>query len=93
MSGPATPVTLGDAPIEPRYIEQMNQLARYLDQRFNGLAKGKGKKTGFVLLVFPFGNHEGRCNYISNAEREDVIVLLKEQLARFQGIPEAEGRA
>jgi uncharacterized protein (DUF885 family) len=85
--------TLGDAPIEERYREQMTQLARLLDQRLNGLARGKGRKTGFVLLVFSFDGHEGRCNYISSAEREDVVVLLKEQLARFQGMPEARGRA
>ena len=83
--------TLGDAPIQPEYIEQMNQLARVLDQRLNGLARGKARKTGFVLLVFPFDGHEGRCNYISSAEREDIIVLLKEQLARFHGMPESKG--
>ena len=82
--------TLGDAPIEPEYIEEMNRLARFIDQRFNGLAKGKSRKAGFVLLVFPFGD-QGRCNYISNAERDDVVVLLKEQLARFQGMPEVKG--
>jgi hypothetical protein len=27
---------------------------------------------------------------LSNAQREDVIVLLKEQLARFQGMPEVK---
>ena len=84
--------TLGDAPIEPRYHEEMNKLARELDARFNRGALPM-RHTGFVMLVFPFGNHEGRCNYISNANREDVIVLLKEQLARFQGMPEAKGRA
>ncbi|MDO8976751.1 hypothetical protein [Reyranella sp.] len=84
--------SLGDAPIEPRYFEEMNTLARELDQRFNHGALPI-RHTGFVLLVFPFGNHDGRCNYISNADREDVIVLLKEQLARFQGMPEAKGRA
>jgi hypothetical protein len=30
--------------------------------------------VGFVLLVFPFGE-EGRRNYISNAERADVLTL------------------
>lgn len=84
--------TLGDAPIEPRYIEEMNRLARELDARFNH-GKLPMKDTGFVLLVFPFNGHEGRCNYISNANREDVVVLLKEQLARFQGQPEVKGRA
>lgn len=84
--------TLGDVPIDARYREKMNELAARLDREFNH-GTLPFKSTGFVLLVFPFGNHEGRCNYISNAEREDVVVLLKEQLARFQGMPEARGRA
>ncbi len=71
----------------------MNQLARFIDQRFNGLAKGKARKTGFVLLVFPFGSAEGqRCNFISNgADRADIAVLFKEMAARFSGMPEVKG--
>ena len=84
--------TLGDAPIEERYRQKMNELARLLDQELNG-GKLPLRSTGFVLLVFPFHGHDGRCNYISTAERDDVIVLLREQLARFQGMPEAKGRA
>lgn len=79
--------TLGDAPIEERDRQQMNELARLLDQALNQ-GKLPLRSTGFVLLVFPFNGHEGPCNYISNAEREGVIVLLREQLARFQGMPE-----
>ena len=85
---------LGDAPIEPKYIEQMQAVAQGLDQIFNGKAKGKDRKTGFVLLVFPFGDHGGRANYISNgADRRDVVNLMKEQIARFEGQPETEGHA
>lgn len=94
MSAPSdTRHTLGDAPIEPEYIEQMNQLARFIDQKFNGLAKGKGRKAGFVLMVFPFGeNDAGRCNFISNgADRADLAVLFKEMAARFGGMPEVKG--
>jgi hypothetical protein len=83
--------TLGDAPIEADYREQMNVLAHVLDAEFNG--GDTGRKTGFVLLVFPFADHAGRCNYISNANRDDVVVLLKEQLARFEGWPDASGHA
>lgn len=82
--------TLGDAPIEPQYREQMRALAEGLDKALNH-GTLPFKKTGFVLLVFPFSGHEGRCNYISNAERDDIVVLLKEQLARFQGMPEVKG--
>ncbi len=79
---------LGDAPIEKKYIKQMNELARLVDKFFNGDGP---QETGFVMLVFPLEDHGGRCNYISNANREDVIVLLKEQLSRFEGMPEVIG--
>jgi hypothetical protein len=76
---------IGDAPIEQAYIEQMNAVVRALDFAFNGDKHGDERETGFVLLVFPFGEKEGRCNYISNgADRHDIIALLREQLARFE---------
>lgn len=85
---------IGDGPIEAEYIEKMNAIAHGLDEVFNGDAKGSDRKTGFVLLVFPFGENEGRCNYISNgADRRDIIVMLKEQIKRFEGQPEITGRA
>ncbi|HEX3448390.1 MAG TPA: hypothetical protein VHS97_09060 [Isosphaeraceae bacterium] len=72
----------------------MNGLAQRLDIAFNGDAKGKARKTGFVLLVFPFGDNDGRANYISNgADRRDIVTLMKEQIRRFEGQPEMEGRA
>lgn len=54
---------LGDAPIEPAYHAMMNEIAVQLDGLFNGDAKGAERATGFVLLVFPFGEAaEGRTN-------------------------------
>ena len=84
---------LGDAPIEPQYIEKMKAVAEVLDRLFNGETRGADRETGFVLLVFPFGEgSEGRCNYISNgADRKDVVVLMKEQIKRFEGQPELKG--
>lgn len=73
-------------PLEPRYEKAMMDLAGILGRVL-------GQETGFVLLVFPFEDYDGRCNYISNAKREDVKVLLKEQLARFEGQPEVRGHA
>jgi hypothetical protein len=84
--------TLGDAPIEPEYIEKMNELARFIDRFFNEHARGKDRKTGFVLMVFPFDDHEGRCNFISNgADRRDIVVLFKEMIARFEGQADVTG--
>lgn len=89
---------LGDAPIEDAYKVQMQELARVLDRIFNGKLQGKDRPTGFVLMVFPFdeigpeGQH--RCNYISNgADRRDIVLLMKEMIARFEGQPEMTGRA
>jgi hypothetical protein len=63
----------------------MVAVARHLDTVFNdSLTKGD-RTTGFILLVFPFGEREGRCNYISNgANREDVVKLLEEQATRLK---------
>jgi hypothetical protein len=72
----------------------MNTIARGLDRALNGDARGKDRKVGFVLLVFPYEGHEGRCNYISNgADRRDIVTLMKEQIKRFEGQPEMQGRA
>lgn len=85
---------LGDAPIQPEYIEMMNAIARALDEMFNGDIKGKDRSTGFVLMVFPYGQVDGRCNYISNgADRRDVVTLMKEMIARFEGQPEMTGHS
>jgi hypothetical protein len=81
-----------NAPIEQKYRATMKALAGFIDGFFNGPAKGRPRKTGFVLLTFDFGDSR-RCNYISNARREDVVVLLREQLRRFEGSPDAEGHA
>jgi hypothetical protein len=90
---PKIPQRLGDAPIEPEYREQMNAIASALDKVFNGDKRGSDRDVGFVLLVFPFGAKDGRCNYISNgADRQDIIVMMKEQIARFQGQAEMKGR-
>jgi hypothetical protein len=86
--------TIGDAPIEVRFRSRMTWTGRILDYLFNGRIGGPQRRVGFILLVFPFSDHGGRCNYLSNgADRRDVVVLLKEQLARFEGMPEQEGRA
>ena len=76
---------IGSGPIQPELHELMNGVAYALDRTFNPDGK---KKWGFVLLSFPFGSVEGRCNYISNANREDITTLLREQLSYFEGMPE-----
>ena len=80
---------LGDGPIEESIREVMNSLAEALDRVLNS---GR-RKTGFILITFPFGTDGGRCNYISNAKRDDVVALLKHQISRYEGWPDTKGTA
>jgi hypothetical protein len=88
------PERLGDAPIEPKYTKQMEGIAQALDEVFNRDKRGKDRDVGFVLLVYEYGEKEGRCNFISNgADRKDIVVLFKEMIKRFEGQPEMKGHA
>lgn len=88
---------LGDAPIEEKYRAEMTAIGQLLDGVFNGDAQGKDRPTGFVLMVYPFANFDSgdsRCNYLSNgANRQDVVTLMKEMIARFEGQPDVTGKA
>lgn len=85
---------LGDAPIGAGYHAKMTAIMQAVDGFFNGEAKGPGKKVGVVLMVFPYGDTTGRCNYMSNgADRKDIVALMRETIARFEGQPEITGRA
>lgn len=78
-------------PISAAYKQEMNWLAHMLDRYFN--KPDDPKKTAFVLLVTEFDNMQGRVNYISNGKRADIVVMLKEMLARFEGQPAQRGTA
>lgn len=84
-------------PIQEEQRQLMNALASSLDAVFNpeGLpGLPRSKKIGFVLLTAYFGEIDnGRVNYISNGEREDMVAMLKELLDRFEGQPMTGGRA
>lgn len=85
---------LGDQPVQAEYYDHMKTVAQVVDKIFNGDAKGDDRAIGFVLMVFPFGDRDGRCNYLSNgADRADVVTLMKEMIARFEGQPELKGEA
>lgn len=64
----------------------MNELAGGLDSIFNGVKKGADRDVGFMLLVFPFGESAGRINYISNSDRESMLVAMKEFIAKHEGM-------
>ncbi len=75
-------------PISARYREQMNKLARKLDQDFNPGLTGTKKEVGFVLLVFPRADgqpNDDRCNYIANTgDRARVATVLHALARRFE---------
>lgn len=71
-------------PVDPKYREQLNRVAKSLDEAFN--ADERPRRVGFALFIFEFGKIEGgRINYISNAPREDMLVAVREWLARAEG--------
>jgi len=85
---------LGDGPIQDDYREKMNAVMATLDEFMNGEAKGPDRSVGIVVLMFPFGSTDGRCNFISNgAGRQDIVTLFKEMIARFEGQPQMKGHA
>ena len=72
-------------PIPEEYRANMNALAKTLDAFFNGDGE---RKVGFALLTYNFGDDiqsTGRINYIGNGARADVLVALKELVARWEG--------
>lgn len=89
---------MSHGPIEEDQRLLMRGLAETIDQIFNppalpGLPAAKG--VAFVLLTAKFGEvEEGRVNYMSNGERDDMVAMLRELLARFEGAYHEEaGRA
>ncbi len=80
--------------IDPQFTDIMNALARGLDGALNGDLKGTDRKVGFALLTFNFDDFAaGRVNYISNANREDMIAAVKSWLARAEGRVAIEPKA
>lgn len=76
---------LGNQAVQAKYKVMMTEIVRGIDQIFNGDKKGDARETGFVLLVFPYGDREGRTNYMSNgANRADVVRMFEEQIRRFK---------
>jgi len=76
---------LGDQPVEDEYRAKLTAIMSALDDFLNDGKKGEDRTTGLVVLMFPFGDREGRCNFMSNgADRRDVVKLMKEMIGRFE---------
>lgn len=81
----AAPEANGDhQPIQEDLRALMNALATVIREAVNPDGE---KRNGFCLLVFPFGQPTGehRCNYICNADRDDMIATMREFIARAEG--------
>jgi N-glycosylase/DNA lyase len=75
----------GEEDVQKQYMEQMRQVASVIDAVFN--PDEEKKTTGFAVLTFPLGiaDKDSRMNYMSNAERKDMIAAMKEFIARNEG--------
>lgn len=47
---------------------------------------------GFSLFVFPFDDREGDLTYISTAQREDFLTMLKNFIKHSEASPEDFGK-
>ncbi|MFN3686128.1 hypothetical protein [Salinarimonas sp.] len=73
-----------ERPIQDAHRTQMNAFAEILDEILNGT--NRPRRVGFALLVFEFGKTEGgRVNYISNAQRAEMLTAMREYIARAEG--------
>jgi len=73
-----------EQPIEPNLKKLMNDIGNLLGGALASATKDTGLKYGFCLFMFQFGEG-GFTNYISNANREDMLATLKEFIANAEG--------
>lgn len=60
------------------------ELSRVIDSFLNG--EKRPKHYGFALLVFSFNELErGKMQWVSSAQRADMIAALKEMVAQLEG--------
>ena len=77
-------------PVADAYREAMLDMAHTIDDYLN-LGKPLGPSgrrgigdRGFILIAFEFGNGPGTNNYMSNADRADVISTLKQMVDHLE---------
>lgn len=64
--------------------EDYNTIAGMIDLFLNG--SGESRNIGFGLFIFKTGETSGgRVNYVSNCKREDMLIAVREWLARAEG--------
>lgn len=71
-------------PPQAHQADDLRALGRRIDAFLNPLKAMTGHQTtGFCLLMFDFGK-TGRMNYLSNADRGDMLKALKELIANIE---------
>ena len=78
FKGPPPTFNSTDDPIPENIRGVMNDIGHVLQDAINEHAD---RPMGFLLLVFDFGEG-GTTSYISNAQRDDAMALLREFLER-----------
>ena len=74
---------LGDGPVEVEAEDFLRNLGRAIDEILN--PDRDSKEWGFVVIMSKFGeDNDRRSNYLSNVQRDDVVMLLREQLRMFE---------
>ncbi len=92
----STELWLGDAPVEPQVQDYIVAATEAIDALLNGKDNSVPKKAGIVMMIFPYGDNSkgGKVIFTSNgASHNDLVVLMKEMIARFEGQPEVTGTA
>lgn len=64
-------------------MSNKNATEKVMNKIGNDIEKVLPKGFGFAVLVFPF-SEPGIANYISNANRKDMITMLRETADRFE---------
>lgn len=67
--------------------QEMRELAQKVSSILHEQKGRKKGEIGFAILTFDL-NAKGMVNYISNGERKDMIVALKEFISRQENEPE-----
>lgn len=71
--------------------KQTEELMTAIGGGINDVIENQFGKMGFALIIFEF-NQPGISNYVSNAQRDDMITALRETADRLeakQDIPKA----
>lgn len=72
------------APVQEEYRKSMRAIMETLDHYLNG--SHRPRVTGIAILMFSLEGAQDRVNYMSNCDRKDMLVAMKEFIARAEGM-------